>query len=116
MAGRRAASPVLRWRVTETKKPDPPNQATNTTMPEHTPYQKRVIKRYYEHRDEILFSRLSELVTNLYLAEGKKREKLWESAGELMEKLKVPASRIKHLMAKKDPALLAELVKELEAK
>jgi hypothetical protein len=85
-------------------------------MPEHTPYQKRVIKRYYERRDEILFSRLSELVTNLYLAEGKRRDKLWEQAGDLMEKLNVPPSRAKHLLAKKDPALLAELVKELEAK
>jgi hypothetical protein len=85
-------------------------------MPDHTPYQKRVIQRYYEHLDTILLERLSDLATNLYLAEGKKREKLWQSAAETLEKIKVPPSRIERLMTKKDPALLAELVKELTAR
>jgi hypothetical protein len=33
-----------------------------------------------------------------------------------MEKLEVPASRIEHLRKQQDPALLAALVKELQAK
>lgn len=85
-------------------------------MPDHTRYQKKVIKNYYDNLDTILLERLSDLVTNLYLAEGKRREKLWKSAAEVMEKIEVPPSRIKHLVAKKDPALLAELVKELAAR
>ena len=85
-------------------------------MPDHTRYQKKVIKNYYDNLDTILLERLSDLVTNLYLAEGKKREKLWKTAVEVMKKIEVPPSRIEHLVAKKDPALLAVLVKELSAR
>ena len=84
-------------------------------MPDHTRYQKKVIKNYYDNLDTILLERLSDLVTNLYLAEDKKREKLWKSAAEVMKKIEVPPTRIEHLVAKKDPALLAVLVKELSA-
>jgi ligand-binding sensor domain-containing protein len=63
-------------------------------------------------RDE---QRLAELVTNIYLSDGKKREKLWVQAEETMLRLKVPKKRIEHLIKTKDPALIAEVVKELEA-
>lgn len=78
-------------------------------------YQKKVIKRYYDNRDQIDDQRLSELCTNLYLSEGKKRAKLWETARELMARLKVPQSRIDHVANSDDPALLAEVVKDLQA-
>lgn len=85
-------------------------------MAEHTPYQKKLIKRYYDNQDLILRQRLSELVGNLYLAEGKKRDRLWDSAAQAMEKLGIVKSRVEHLLAKRDPVLLAELVKEIEAR
>jgi hypothetical protein len=50
------------------------------------------------------------------LVEGKKKEKAWQSVLKAMENLKVPNSRIEHLMAQKNPVLVAELVKELQAK
>ncbi|SFH80007.1 hypothetical protein [Planctomicrobium piriforme] len=80
-------------------------------------YQKKVISRYYDNRDQIDETRLGELVTNLYLAKpgSKQMEKLWVSAQETMERLKVPESRIAHVMSKKDAAILAEVVKELTA-
>ena len=53
-------------------------------------------------------------MTELYLAEGKKRERLWKQVGESLTKLEFPASRVEHLLAKRDPALLAELLKELQ--
>jgi hypothetical protein len=59
---------------------------------------------------------LSELVTELYLAEGKKRATVWKQVTSALEKLKVPVSRIEHLQEKDDPALLAKLVEELMAK
>jgi hypothetical protein len=83
---------------------------------EFTPYQQKVIKRYYDNKDIIQCHRLAELVGELYLAEGKKKERAWASAAVAMQKLGVPQARIDHLMNKRDPALLAELVKELEAK
>jgi hypothetical protein len=54
------------------------------------------------------------MVSELYLSEGKKRQRLWKSAAEAMTKLGVPASRIDHLLKQDNPALLAQVVKELE--
>ncbi|MCE9533846.1 MAG: hypothetical protein K8T89_22370 [Planctomycetes bacterium] len=76
-------------------------------------HQQGIIKRYYSNLDTIQVQKLSELVTELFLAEGKKREKLWKSATSVMEKIGVPTERIQHVVSKNDPALLASLVKEL---
>lgn len=81
---------------------------------EYTRHQQKIIQRYYDNQDVLQHERLAELVGELYLAEGKKRQRLWESAAVAMKKLNVPQSRIDHLLEKKEPALLAELVKELE--
>ena len=40
---------------------------------EYSKYQQKVISRYYENRDQIDEQKLSELVTNLFLATGKKQ-------------------------------------------
>lgn len=85
-------------------------------MADYTPYQQKVIKRYYDNTDTIQRQRLGELVGELYLAQGKKRLRAWESAAGALEKLGVPRSRIDHLLKQDNPALLAEVVKELEAK
>ncbi len=39
-------------------------------MVDYTPYQKGIIKRYYEHRDTIALNALAEIVSDLYLAES----------------------------------------------
>lgn len=83
---------------------------------EYSKYQQKVISRYYENRDQIDEQRLSELVTSLYLATTEKqKKKLWESAGDTMTRLKVPKSRIAHVLEKQDPAILAEVVRELQS-
>ena len=76
-------------------------------------HQQGIIKRYYSNLDTIQVQKLAELVTDLYLAEGKKREKLWKMVSATMEKIGVPKERIDHIFAMQDPALLATLVKEL---
>ena len=83
---------------------------------DYTPYQQKIIKRYYNNQDTIQTQRLAELVGELYLAEGKKQQKLWASAAAAMQKLGVPQSRIDHLVKQGNPALVAEVVKELERK
>ncbi len=40
-------------------------------MDEHSDYQKKIIGRYYENRESIDEGRLGELVTSLFLAEGR---------------------------------------------
>ena len=85
-------------------------------MADFTPYQQKIIKRYYNNQDTIQLQRLAELVGELYLAEGKKKQKVWESVAGCMEKLGVPKARVAHLVVQQNPALIAEVVKELERK
>jgi len=82
-------------------------------LDDYTRHQQGIIKRYYRNLDKIQVQRLSELVTELYLAGGKKKDKLWQSAAAALQKLEIPQQRIDHLLAKKDPAMLAKLVTEL---
>ena len=84
-------------------------------MQDFTRHQQGIIKRYYENIDGISLQKLSELVTELYLAEGKKREKLWKTAVSAMQKLGVPQIRIDLLVAKNSPEALAGLVKEIQS-
>ena len=85
-------------------------------MSDFTPYQQKIIKRYYNNQDTLQRQRLAELVSELFLSTGKKRQKVWESVAAAMQKLKVPQSRIDHLRKQDNPALVAEVVKELEAR
>ena len=85
-------------------------------MAELTKYQKSIVKNYYANLDTALLQRLGEQVTDLYLAEGKKRAKLWESIEKSLVKLGVPQTRIAHLVKADDARQLATLLKELLAK
>ncbi|MFM7149925.1 MAG: hypothetical protein ACKO23_08795 [Gemmataceae bacterium] len=82
-------------------------------MADFTPHQQKIIKRYYDNQDSIGRQRLAELVGELYLAEGKARQRVWKSIEGALKKLEIPQARIDHLKEKDDPALLANLVKEL---
>jgi hypothetical protein len=83
-------------------------------MSDYTPYQKKIIDRYYKNFDAIKHQQLSELATELYLAEGKKKIRLWKRVEETLKKLEFPEPRIAHLLEKKDPSLLVAVLKELE--
>ncbi|HLJ94552.1 MAG TPA: hypothetical protein VKU02_15295 [Gemmataceae bacterium] len=85
-------------------------------LEDYTPHQQKIIKRYYDNQGPIQQQRLAELVGELYLAQGKKRQRAWEAAASAMQKLGVPQSRIDHLLRQDNPALVAEVVKELEGK
>jgi len=83
---------------------------------DYTPHQEKIIKRYYDNRDSIALQRLGELVGELYLSEGKKRERVWKQIESDLRKLGLAQTRVDHLRQQNDPALLAEVVKELQAK
>jgi hypothetical protein len=85
-------------------------------MAQLTKYQQSIVKRYYDNLDTVLLQRLGEQVTDLYLAEGKKRAKLWESIETSLTKLEVPKSRIEHVRKSDDARQLATLLQELLAK
>lgn len=85
-------------------------------MTEHTRHQRGIINRYYEHFDTIALQKLSEIVSDLYLAEGSKASKLWESAKTALGKLVSPddAQAVK-VLAERNIAGLAKLVSDLNA-
>ena len=83
-------------------------------MDNFSAHQQKIIKRYYNNLDTILLQKLAETVTDLYLAEGKKVEKLWKSAVGAMQKLEVPQQRIDLLVKSQNLEQLAKLVKELQ--
>ena len=85
-------------------------------MSDFSPHQQKIIKRYYRNFDAIKHQRLSELTTELYLADGKKSERLWKQVSAMLTALEFPPSRIEHLLQKKDPALLPGILKELEGR
>lgn len=85
-------------------------------MAEYTKYQQNIIRNYYDNQDTINLQKLGEMVTELYLAEGKKRAAVWKRIVTVLGKMKVPASRIEHLTQQDNPALVAQLLEELLAK
>jgi len=82
----------------------------------YSKYQQKVIKNYYDNREAISLQRLSELVTDLYLTEGKAREAKWKQAASALEKLGIGKDRIAHLKKQDNPALVAKVVEELMEK
>lgn len=81
----------------------------------YSPYQQKIIKRYFENYDSIKQQRLSDIAGELYLTEApKKRERLWKQVEELLVSVEFPPIRVAHLMARKDPQMLVGILKELE--
>jgi hypothetical protein len=76
---------------------------------EYSQYQKDVISNYYQNLDAIALQKLSELVSELFLADSDtKRDRLWQRAHKAMLNLKIPPDIIAHIMAKKDVQILAK--------
>ncbi len=85
-------------------------------MADLSPYQQKIIQRYYKNWDGIKLQQLAELAAELYLSEGKKQERLWKRVEEMLRKMEFPESRIAHLLEKRDPALVVGIHQELERK
>ena len=82
-------------------------------MAQFSKHQQNIIKNYYNNRDAIALQRVQEMVTELYLAEGKKRAKLWDSLPGHLEKLGVSKPEIENLVAQEKPELVAKLVERV---
>jgi hypothetical protein len=103
-------------------------------MGEYSQYQKSVISGYYDNLDMIMLQKLSELVSELYVAEtpstrsmpsrparasvpsvvegprrsNPKQDRLWQRVHKAMIKLKIPPAIIEHIMQKRDVQILAK--------
>ena len=82
-------------------------------MTERTNYQKNIIRKYYENRENIALQRAQEIVTELYLSEGKKRQRYWKSLETHLLKLGTKQETIDHLIQQDDPQLAARIVERL---
>jgi len=79
------------------------------TAKERSHYQQQVISKYYDNLDTIMLNKLSELVTDLYLADTPtKKDRLWDRAQKAMMNLKIPQAIINHIMQKKSVEILAK--------
>ncbi len=76
---------------------------------EYSQHQQTIISGYYKNLDTIMLQKLSELVTDLYLADTKaKQDRLWQRAHKAMIKLKIRPATIAHIMEKQDVQVLAK--------
>lgn len=77
-------------------------------MPEHTPHQKKIIERYYDQRDNIMLTKLQEIVTDLFLADSDaKRTRLWKRAEKALQNLKIAPAQIAQIIRSRNAETLA---------
>ncbi|MCA9252735.1 MAG: hypothetical protein R3E58_14200 [Phycisphaerae bacterium] len=82
-------------------------------MADFSNHQRKLINRYYENRDDIMLTKVQELVTELYLSETKsKTDQLWKRVTKALENLKIKPSVIEHIVGSQDPAVLASNVQD----
>jgi hypothetical protein len=94
----------------------PRTNPESASMAKRTAYQEKIIRRYYEYKDDIMLQKLGEMVTDLYLAEGKAKQKVWDRIAAALKNLKIPESQIQHLVKADNPTLVANLLQELLGK
>jgi hypothetical protein len=83
---------------------------------DYSSYQQSVISDYYKNLDSIMLEKLSELVSELFLAETEKKQaRLWERAHKAMTNLKIPPAIIDHIMKKQDIQILAQNLQDWQA-
>jgi len=81
---------------------------------ELTPHQRGIVRRYYEHKDSIMYQKLAEIVSELYVCEDDgKAARLWQSAHKALSNLGAPKARVERVMANRDLEDLAKLIGEL---
>lgn len=85
-------------------------------MAERSKFQQKAIKNFYDNREGIALQRAQELVTELYLSEGKARAKHWKSLATHLLALGVKADKIEELQTQDNPESVAKLVQDLVLK
>ncbi|MBM4067041.1 MAG: hypothetical protein FJ266_15635 [Planctomycetes bacterium] len=80
----------------------------------YTPYQQKVIRRFYENKDLRLIQKLGELVSNLYVETSeKKRESGWKRIKEILIDLKVHSHEVEFLTKDKNLAVISKKLAEV---
>jgi len=78
-----------------------------------TPYQKRIVRNYYENRETLMLNRLSELVSDLFVCADKKTaDRLWKRVETALNNLGVRKSTLRQMVDQRDLAAVARLLGE----
>ena len=78
--------------------------------------QRSIVKGYYANADAGLSQRLTELISDLALAETpKKADGLWAKAGEILAKSTVDPARARRIVEARDLEALARLAPTVKA-
>ena len=81
----------------------------------YTPYQKGIIKRYYEHADTLALQNLAEVISDLYMADTEaKKKKLWQKADAALVKLNAYTPRREKVVSDRDLEGLAKFLTDLQ--
>ncbi len=79
---------------------------------DYTPHQQQIIRRWYANLDGRRVQRLAELVTDIYLAKGRKRALLWDRVRDLLLDPSTAAderAEVEAILAAEDVEALAHL-------
>ncbi len=84
----------------------------------HTGHQKGIIKRYYENKEDINTNKISEIVSDLYLATKPMEQlKLWKQAGtalhNILDAKDGGKEKVELVIKSRDLKKLAELASEV---
>jgi mevalonate kinase len=79
-----------------------------------TPYQKGIVKRYYEHRDTLALQKLGEIVSDLYVETSEsKLARTWRAVHKHLLAAGVHKADADWIVAERDLGALAKLVAQL---
>jgi hypothetical protein len=77
-------------------------------------HQRKIVNRYYEHRDTIMVHKLGEIVSELALADDDKaRTRLWGRAEKALANMAANEVRVRKILDERDLQGLARLVNDL---
>ena len=84
---------------------------------EFTRHQEKIVKRYYDNRDTIALNNLSEIVSEIALAEtDKAKDRLWKRAETALAHIRVNEPRVDKILKERSLEGLARLLNEVHAK
>ncbi len=80
----------------------------------YTPYQRKVIRNFYDNKDLRLIQKLGELVSNLYIETNeKKKESGWKRIKEILTDLRVHPHEVEYLTKDKNLTLISKKLSEM---
>ena len=84
-------------------------------MAKHSKHQQSIIRNYYQNKGAIGLQRLSELVTDLYLAEGKQRE-FHALMGKVLDGTATADEQTRFWKLARETEMVEKVISDLEAK